>query len=100
MVCRVRASEVRVWVNYPAFVLALEAELNGVYEESAETFVSGNPNLTQEAKAKLIGREAMLLELLSMFKDGRIEMFFNPRNGFEVLEDEPQVVTEEAIDGE
>jgi hypothetical protein len=100
MVCRVRASEVRTWVDYPGFVIALEAELEAVYEESSETFVSGNPNLTQEAKARLIGRESVLLELLSMFKDGRIEMFFNPRNGFEVLEDEPKVAIEEAIDGE
>jgi hypothetical protein len=100
MVCRVRASEVRVWANYPGFVIALEAELKAVYDESSETFVSGNPYMTQEAKARLIGREAVLLELLAMFKDGRIEMFFNERNGIEVLEDEPVVAVEEAIDGE
>lgn len=63
------------------FAQVIENELENLYRESSETFVSGNPQMTHEIKAKLIGREGLLLELLSMFRDGEIKVFFNELNG-------------------
>lgn len=86
----VRASTARKWADYPDFVAALEKELEQVYRDSSDTFVSGNPNLTHEIKAKLIGREHLLLELIAFFKDKEVQVFFNPNNEIELVEDEIQ----------
>lgn len=80
----------RKWADYPEFVAALEKELENVYQASAETFVSGNPDMTHELKAKLVGREHLLIELLAFFKDKELHMFFNSHNKIDLIEDEKE----------
>ncbi len=83
----VRASSVDSWRDFKPFEVVLENELENLYEESRMVFVSGNPDMTHEMKAKLVGREQLIQELLAFFKDGNLDVFFNERNGVELVKD-------------
>lgn len=85
----IRRSDVKKWLEgSKEFVRVLESELDRVYKESEMTFVSGNPYMTHEIKAKLVGREQVLQELLTLFKQEDVDMFFNEQNNFIVIDEE------------
>lgn len=95
MVRPVSKSQLLSWLEGgKEFVYALESELEHLYQESSDTFVSGNPTLTHEIKAKLIGRERLLLELIALFEQGDVEVFFNSSNDFIVIEERSEPSSE------
>lgn len=76
--------------------VALERELKNIYQERADTFISGEPDKTHEIRSNLIGQEAVIQDMLDILglKGEALERYFD-LNGVHIVDDTKETEVEE-----